>query len=62
MSKKKYLVIDTSDQFATEIHLYEGEQAMQEAIKDESIDDIEVYEVVKQVKLIEQPALVMDES
>jgi len=59
MSKKKYLVIDTSDSFATEIHLYEGQQAMQAAIKDESIDDIEVYEVVKQVKLTQQPALVM---
>ena len=59
---KKYLVIDTSDQFSTEIHLYEGKQSMLDAIKDESVDDIEVYEVVKQVKLVQQAALVMAEG
>ena len=56
---KKYLVIDTSDPFATVISNYKGKQAMLDAIKDESVDDIEVYEVVKQVKLVQQAALVM---
>lgn len=58
---KKYLVIIDYGSGEKCSSLYEGEEAMLRAVQDRALSELDVYEVVKKVKLSTQPRIVMED-
>lgn len=58
--EKEYLVVDNTDAYATSVCTYKGEKAMLKAIQHKEVDEIDVYEIAKRVRLIKRPAIIMD--
>ena len=58
----QYVVIDTSDGYHTSVGKYESKEKMLDAIQNKNISEIEVFEVKGRVRLIQRPAIVMDDN
>lgn len=58
----KYLVIDTSDAYHTSIGKYESREKMLDAIQHKDIEELEVFEVKKKIRLQQRPAIITDDD
>ena len=55
-------MIDTSDGYHTSIGKYDSKEKMLDAIQHKDVSSLEVFEVKKRIRLIQRPAIVLDDN
>ena len=59
---KKFLVVDSSDSYHTYATVYDGEDELLKSIQHSDVEDLEVYEIARKVKIKKQIAMIFDEA
>jgi len=57
---KKFIVVDETDAYAVSVGIFEGEEAMLDAVQYKEPGDLSVYEYTRKVKLVKRPSIVLD--
>lgn len=58
----KFILIDKSDGYHTHVGKYESKENMLADVQHRQVSEVEVYEVVRQVKLAVRPAVVEQDA